>query len=172
MCSCSIGLAALVVVEEHHVANADVEEVLRLYLPATATDQIGRLLQREPKATQGLWIPLLSMSKIRRERFYCMPYQRRWVVELFSECIDVCQSSLETARNYRLDDCTGLEDVPKNKALGHVGSSICTERSQFEKRHSGKKRPRLARRKPFKFQWVVELEPILSHRTCLTDFLS
>ena len=66
MCSCSIGLAALLVVEEHHVANADVEEVLRLYLPATANDQIGRLLQREPKATHVLWIPLLSMSKIRR----------------------------------------------------------------------------------------------------------
>ena len=140
MCSCSLGLAARLVVEEHHVANADVEEVLRLYLPATANDQIGRLLQREPKATQGLWIPLLSMSKIRRERFYCKQHQRRWVVELFSECIDVCQSSLEIARNYRLDDCTGHEHVPKNKALGRVGSNICTDRTQFEKRHRGKKK--------------------------------
>ena len=85
MCSCSIGLAALLVVEEHHVANADVEEVSRLYLPATANDQIGRVFQREPKATQGTQEPLLNMSKIRRERFYCKPYQRRWVVELFSE---------------------------------------------------------------------------------------
>ena len=41
MCSCSIVLAALLVVEEHHVANADVEEVLRLYLPATAGRDMG-----------------------------------------------------------------------------------------------------------------------------------
>ena len=39
-----------------------------------------------------------------------------------------------------MDDCTGLEHVPKNKALGRVGSSICTDRSQFEKRHRGKKK--------------------------------
>ena len=97
MCSCSIGLAALLVVEEHHVANTDVEEVLRLSLPATANDQIGRLLQREPKATHRVVDPTSEHVKDPKVKF-------------------------------------------------------CS--------------------KPFKFQWVVELESILSQRTCLTDYLS
>ena len=78
MCSCSIGL--LLVVKEHLAANANMEEVLRLYLPATANDQIGRLLQREPKATHMLWIPLLSMSKIRKGRFCSKSLKFQWVL--------------------------------------------------------------------------------------------
>ena len=58
------------VVEEHHVVNENVGEqnehfqgVLRLYLPATANDKIGRVLLREPMVTRGTWVPLLSVSK-------------------------------------------------------------------------------------------------------------
>ena len=32
----------------------------------------------------------------------------------------------------RMDNCTGLEHFPYNKALGRVASGICTDRSQFE----------------------------------------
>ena len=72
MCSCSIGLAALLVVGEHHVANVNVEEriqhlqdVHRLRLPAALYDEIVRVLLVEPAATQGTWVPPASMSRSR-----------------------------------------------------------------------------------------------------------
>ena len=80
MCPRSIGLAALLVVEEHHVANANVEEqhehfqdVLRLHLPAASNDEIGRALFVEPTATRGTWVPPLSMSKNRHGKFCSKP---------------------------------------------------------------------------------------------------
>ena len=68
MCFWSIGLAALLVVEEHRVSNENVEDerfqdVHHLHLPATANDEIERLLLMEPMATRGTWVPPASMSK-------------------------------------------------------------------------------------------------------------
>ena len=69
MCSCSISLATLLVVGEHHVANANVvehiehfQDVHRLRLPAAANDQIERVLLMKPMATRGTWVPPASMS--------------------------------------------------------------------------------------------------------------
>ena len=73
MCFWSIGLAALLVVEEHRVSNANVEEqderfqdAHHLHLPATASDEIERLLLMQPMATRGTWVPPASMSKSRK----------------------------------------------------------------------------------------------------------
>ena len=80
MCFWSIRLAALLVVEEHRVANANVErqnehfqDAHRLHLLATATDYIERVFLMEPMATRGTRVPLLSMSASRREKFYSKP---------------------------------------------------------------------------------------------------
>ena len=138
----SIGLATLLVVEEHRVANANVEgqnehfqDVHRLHLLATATDYIEGVFLMEPMATRGTTVPLLSMSASRREKFYSKPNQFRRVVELVSIWIDICQATGQCGNSKikcRKDDCTRLEHFPFHKALCRVGSGICTERSQFQ----------------------------------------
>ena len=68
-----MGLAALLVVEEHRVSNGNVarqderfQEVQHLHLHATANDKIEQVLLVEPMATRGTWVPPASMSKSRK----------------------------------------------------------------------------------------------------------
>ena len=125
MCPCSIGLAALLVIEELHVANADVEDqnenfqdVHCLHLPAALNDESGRALLVEPMATRGTWVPPLSMSKNRHGKFSSKPHHFRWSVVFASIWIDICQaigrygSSKITCH---MDDCIGFQQFLYNK---------------------------------------------------------
>ena len=122
-------------------------------------------------------------QKRRREKFCSKPNQFRWVVELVSMWIDTYKAIGQYGKSKtkcRMDDCTGLEHFPYNKALGRVGSDICTDRSQFknatrEERRREKKRARLARRRKgedAKGRPSHIGRAILSQRACLTDNLS
>ena len=42
---------------------------------------------------------------------------------------------MEVARQCRMDDCTVFERFPYDNALGRVGTSVCTDRLQFEMCH-------------------------------------
>ena len=141
--SCSIGLAARLVVGEHHVANANVEEqaeyfqdVHRLRLPAALNDENVRVLTVEPAATRGTWVPPASMSGSRKGKFWSKSFQFRWRAELMSRWIDICQAigrDGSSKTTCHMDDCTGFEHFPFYKALGRAGSGIYADRSQFEK---------------------------------------
>ena len=63
------GLAALLVVEQHHVANGNVKDQEErfqgdpsLHLLATANDQAERVLLVEPTATRGTRVPRANKS--------------------------------------------------------------------------------------------------------------
>ena len=130
----SIGLAALLVVEEHRVANANVTDREERFQGDPGLRHFAeQVLLVEPMTTRGTMVPLLSMSASRREKFYSKPNQFRRVVELVSIWIDICQATGQCGKSKIKcrKDCTRLEHFPFHKALGRVGSGICTERSQF-----------------------------------------
>ena len=93
MCFWSIGLAALLVVEEHRVSNENVEgqderfqDVHHLHLPATANDEIERLLLMEPMATRGDVGPTCEHVKERKGRSQKRNTQRQHLL-LSSTCV-------------------------------------------------------------------------------------
>ena len=109
-------LAALLVVEEHPVANVVVEDReerfqrdLRLHLLATLNYQDERVLLVEPTATRGTQAPRANKSRGRKERLCSNPYRVRWSVVFVSIWIDTCQAKWRNGSNKswcRMDGCT------------------------------------------------------------------
>ena len=68
MCSCPDNLVVFEVVEVRRASNVDVErleerhpDVRHWDLHGKVTGWIGQILQAEPSATQGTWVPPVSM---------------------------------------------------------------------------------------------------------------
>ena len=123
------------VVEEHRVSNENAEvqderfqDVHPLHLPATANDEIERVLLMESMATRGTWVPPASMSKSRKGEFCSKPYQFRWSVVFASTRIDICQaiwrygSSKTNCRmkNIRNTRFTQIKSSDIEQLIGHV----------------------------------------------------
>ena len=117
-------LAALLVVEEHHVANVIVEDREErfqgdpsLHLLAMVNDQDERVLLVEATATRE------------GHRSHGQTSRGATSAVFVSIWIDICQAKWRYGSNKsgcRMDGCTVFERFPFNNALGHVGKDVCT----------------------------------------------